>query len=73
VYPTLAKMARDYLGIAGTTVDIEREFSNGVDLVVTKRGRLNADTIRACMCLKSWSDSGLFDIVQFWEHRDVRK
>jgi hypothetical protein len=65
-------MAKDYLGVPGSTVDMEREFSKGSDMVVRKRGRLAADTIRACMCLKSWIDKGLYDIVKYWDGKDVR-
>jgi hypothetical protein len=69
----LAKMARDWLAVPGTTVDMERMFSLASDLVVRKRGRLGSDTIRSVMCLKSWTDSGLYDIGKFWETKNVLK
>jgi hAT family C-terminal dimerisation region len=53
-YPRLAAMARDYLAIPATSAPVERVFSGGTDLVQPKRGSLSEDTIRACMCLKSW-------------------
>jgi hypothetical protein len=37
-----------------TSVPVERVFSGGTDLIAAKRCSLKADTIRACMCLKSW-------------------
>jgi hypothetical protein len=37
-----------------TSVPVERAFSGGADLVAAKRCSLKADTISACMCLKSW-------------------
>ena len=37
-----------------TSVPVERAFSGGADLVAVKRCSLKADTISACMCLKSW-------------------
>jgi len=37
-----------------TSVPVERAFSGGADLISVKRCSLKADTIRACMCLKSW-------------------
>jgi hypothetical protein len=54
VYPCLARIARDYLAIPATSAPAERMFSCGADLVATKRGSLNEETIRACMCLDSW-------------------
>ncbi|EXX64062.1 hypothetical protein RirG_146400 [Rhizophagus irregularis DAOM 197198w] len=53
-YPHLAAMARDYLAIPATSVPIERAFSGGTDLVTQKRCSLSPETIKACMCLKSW-------------------
>lgn len=47
-------MARDYLAIPATSVPVERAFSCGTDLITPTRCRLSDDTIRACMCLKSW-------------------
>lgn len=53
-YPTLARIARDYLAIPATSVPCERVFSGGADLITKKRGSLNEITIRAFICLKSW-------------------
>jgi hypothetical protein len=53
-YPCLARIARDYLSIPATSAPVERVFSGGADLITKKRGSLNEDTIRDCMCLKSW-------------------
>ena len=53
-YPCLARIARDYLAIPATSAPAERAFSGGVDLVTKKRGSLNEDTIRACLCMNSW-------------------
>lgn len=47
-------MARDYLAIPATSSPVERAFSKGRDLVSFRRNALNAETIRACMCLKYW-------------------
>ncbi|CAG8493411.1 5922_t:CDS:2 [Scutellospora calospora] len=35
-------------------IPVERVFSEGTDLISVKRCGLSADSIRACMCLKSW-------------------
>lgn len=52
--PHLSNMARDYLGVQSSSVSVERDFADGVDLVTATRCSLHAQTIRACMCLKSW-------------------
>jgi hypothetical protein len=53
-YPHLARMARDYLAIPASSVPVERIFSGGTDLITPTRCRLSEDTIKYCMCLKSW-------------------
>lgn len=53
-FPNLSKMAQDYLSIQGGSVPVERDFSMGTHLVTPTRCSLNPETIRACMCLKSW-------------------
>ena len=45
-------MTNDYLAILATSVLIECAFSSGVDLVTPIQRKLDAETIRACMCLK---------------------
>ena len=53
-YPCLAAMALDYLAIPATGAPVERVFSGGADLVRPKRGSLSENSVRECMCLKSW-------------------
>ncbi|GBC28488.2 ribonuclease H-like protein [Rhizophagus irregularis DAOM 181602=DAOM 197198] len=55
-YPRLSIMARDYLGIPGTSVPVERIFSRSTDLITKKRSSLNNESIQACMCIKNWID-----------------
>jgi len=53
-YPGLAAVARGYLAVPATGAAVERVFSGGADLVQPKRGSLSKDSVRECMCLKSW-------------------
>jgi hAT family C-terminal dimerisation region len=53
-HPCLAVLARDSLAVPVAGAPVERVFSGGTDLVQPKRGSLSEDSVRACMCLKSW-------------------
>lgn len=59
-FPVLASMARDYLAVPATSCPSERLFSTAGNVISASRSRLNPDTVRALLCLKSWSNSGLF-------------
>ena len=50
-YPTLARIARDYLAIPATSASVERVFSGGTHLVTDRRGSLGEETIEALVCL----------------------
>ncbi len=52
-YPTMAKVARDYLGAAATSTSCERMFSGGRDTIGIRRHCLNAESIQALQVLKS--------------------
>lgn len=52
--PHLSKMARDYLAVQSSSVSTERDFSTGADLITPTRCSLKPNTIRTCMCVKSW-------------------
>lgn len=53
-FPNISHMARDYLAVQSGAVAVERDFSTGSHLVTPKRCSLAPETIRACLCLKSW-------------------
>jgi len=53
-YPVLARMAKDYLTVMSTSVPCEQFFSVAGKQITQTRNRLNPDTTRACLCLKSW-------------------
>ncbi|KAJ6634728.1 putative AC transposase [Pseudolycoriella hygida] len=56
-YPSLAKMAKDFLAASGTGVPVERLFSDGPDLLSHRRQSMAPETIKICICLKSWLKS----------------
>lgn len=55
VFPRLYKMALDYLSIPGSSVKSEEAFSQSGDIVSKKRSRLDSESVRILMCLKSWN------------------
>ncbi|CAB5205976.1 unnamed protein product [Rhizophagus irregularis] len=57
-YPTLSKMAKDYLAIMPTSVPCEQFFSIAENQFSQTRNRIDANTARACLCLKSWLEQG---------------
>ncbi|KZV81577.1 hypothetical protein EXIGLDRAFT_590460, partial [Exidia glandulosa HHB12029] len=54
-YPRLSRMALDYLVIPATSVDVERVFSRGRQLLPYNRNRLSAESVRALLCVGAWS------------------
>jgi hypothetical protein len=53
-FPTLANAARDYLGIQSTSVASEATFSVARHTVSSVRNRIDGESARASLCLKSW-------------------
>lgn len=54
VYPSLSKMAKDFLGTPATSVPVERLFSRAALTITKRRNRLGVDSIKSLMCLNSW-------------------
>lgn len=54
VYPSLSKMAKDFLGTPAASVPAERLFSRAALTITKPRNRLGVDSIRSLMCLNSW-------------------
>jgi hypothetical protein len=52
-FPILSQMARDYLCIQATSVASEQAFSVAGLVISPLRNRLEAETARATLCLKS--------------------
>jgi hypothetical protein len=61
-WPRLARMALDIFSIPAMSSDPERIFSLSGDMVSPKRNALQAETIGAAQCLKSWDKNRIFDI-----------
>lgn len=57
-YPILSKMAQDYLTIMSTSVPCEQFFSIAGKQITQTRNRMDPETARACLCLKSWLEQG---------------
>jgi hypothetical protein len=53
-YPSLSRVARDYLSIQATSVASEQAFSIAGKTISEVRNRLEGETARAILCLKSW-------------------
>lgn len=62
-FPNLAKMARDYLAVAGAGVLIERFFSRGVGLLPPKRHCMKPEKIQKCLNLKAWMKSSTSEFL----------
>jgi hypothetical protein len=52
-YPIMSQVARDYLAIPASEVDVERLFSISRDLIGLQRHSLSIDPMRAIMMIKS--------------------
>ncbi|KAF7812880.1 zinc finger BED domain-containing protein RICESLEEPER 2-like [Senna tora] len=53
-YPTLQKIARDFLAIPISAVASESAFSTGGCVLSPHRSRLNPNTVEALMCSQDW-------------------
>lgn len=51
-YPTLARIARDYLAIQGSAVASERAFSSGALTATLRRNRMTPEMFEALQILK---------------------
>ncbi|EGC40281.1 hypothetical protein DICPUDRAFT_74148 [Dictyostelium purpureum] len=54
-FPVLFSLIRDYLATPCSSVEVERTFSNGKNIVTHKRHHLKDSTIESCVLLKEWN------------------
>lgn len=66
-YRTLARMAWDLFSIPAQSSECERVFSTSRKMITDERFRLQADTIEADQCLKSWLKQHLVDEAATWQ------
>ena len=53
-FPVIARMARDFLAIPGTSVAVERLFSKSRHICVDTRSSLKADTVVEAILAQKW-------------------
>ncbi|KAF7371462.1 HATC-domain-containing protein [Mycena venus] len=64
-FPVVARMARDFLAIPGTSVSVERLFSKSLHLCHEARGSTKAETIMKAMLTKMWIKTRYLDYWLF--------
>ncbi|KAF7362862.1 Dimer-Tnp-hAT domain-containing protein [Mycena venus] len=60
-FPVVARMARDFLAIPGTSVSVERLFSKSRHLCHEAQGSMKAETIMKAMLTKMWIKAGYLE------------
>ena len=76
-YPTLYRIALDFLSIPATSCECERVFSQAKKLITDERNCLKADSIEACELQKNWLlneavTSPLLDLIARLERRKIK-
>lgn len=62
-YPILSLIAKDYLIIQATSVPAEQAFSIAGNTITQTRNKLDSETARTILCLKSWIENELGIII----------
>ncbi|CAG8724358.1 36311_t:CDS:1, partial [Racocetra persica] len=53
-FPTLSRLAMDFLAMQATSVPSEQAFSVAKHTISLTRNRINPEVARTSLCLKSW-------------------
>ena len=74
-YPTLFKMAADFLSIPSTSCECERCFSSAKRTITCDRNSLLPSTIEACQLQKNWLKNEVVDspLVKLSQHVQWRR
>lgn len=74
-YPTLFKMAADFLSIPSTSCECERCFSSAKRTITCDRNSLSPSTIEACQLQKNWLKNDVVDspLVKLSQHVQWRR
>jgi hypothetical protein len=70
-FPTLARMARDFLAMQASSAACERQFSGSRWVVRPTRSSLRGPAIRALMCLDDWLPRAQVRALEAEHHRAV--
>ena len=66
-------MARRYLAIPATSASIERIFSISSNIITKSRNRLEPDTVRQIVLLKSWKIKSLKELENNFRYSRVEE
>ena len=66
-------MARRYLAIPATSASIERIFSISSNIITKSRNRLEPDTVRQIVLLKSWKIKSLKELEDNFRYSRVEE
>ena len=64
-------MARRYLAILATSASIERTFSFGSNVITKSRNRLEPDTVKRIILLKSWKIKSLKELEDNYRNSEI--
>ena len=66
-------MARRYLAIPATSASIERIFSISSNIITKSQNRLEPDTVRQIVLLKSWKIKSLKELEDNFRNPDIEE
>ena len=70
-YLVLSLIARRYLAIPATSAPIERTFSIGSNIISKSRNRLEPETVKRIVLLKSWKIKDLKELEDNYSNTEI--